>query len=161
MNRFALVVLACQRAMSIAPTFAQTTAPSAKPVGKLADKPLFRDPTFDGAADPVLIYNKAESKWFMFYTNRRARAPMSETTGVRWVHGTDIGIAESSDGGATWKYRGIADIDVGPREGHTYWAPDVFEHDGTWHMMLTVVPGLFDNDDLAPWTRQPTNHRGS
>jgi len=34
--------------------------------GKLADKPLFRDPVFDGAADPTIIWNKNEKKWFMF-----------------------------------------------------------------------------------------------
>jgi len=34
----------------------------------------------------------------MFYTNRRSNAPGLD--GVKWVHGTRIGIAESSDGGA-------------------------------------------------------------
>jgi hypothetical protein len=79
-----------------------------KPVGNLADKPLFRDPVFDGAADPAVIWNKKEKKWFMFYTNRRANAPGLD--GVSWVHGTLIGIAESADGGATWKYRDTCDI---------------------------------------------------
>ncbi len=40
----------------------------------------------------------------MFHTNRRAN--VANTPGVTWVHGTRIGIAESSDGGATWEYRG-------------------------------------------------------
>ena len=39
-----------------------------------APKPVFRDPVFDGAADPVVIWNRQEEKWFMFYTNRRANA---------------------------------------------------------------------------------------
>src|SRR3954465_264082 len=77
----------------------------------VAPKPLFRDPIQDGAADPTLIWNSRENKWFMFYTNRRAKTPVSETPGVTWVHGTKIGIAESSDRGATWKYRGTADVD--------------------------------------------------
>lgn len=34
--------------------------------GKLADKPLFRDTIFDGAADPTIIWNQKEKKWFMF-----------------------------------------------------------------------------------------------
>ena len=68
-------------------------------LGKIAAKPLFRDPVHDGAADPVLCWNHAEGKWFMFYTNRRANVP--NTPGVTWVHGTHIGIAESSDDGAT------------------------------------------------------------
>ena len=38
--------------------------------GKVADKPLFRDPVHDGAADPVLCWNPNDGKWLMFYTNR-------------------------------------------------------------------------------------------
>ena len=110
--------------------------------GKVAAKPLFRDPVHDGAADPVLCWNRAEGKWFMFYTNRLANVP--EAPGVSWVHGTRIGIAESSDGGATWKYRGTADINYGEGEC-THWAPEVIEHDGTYHMYLTFVPGIFTN----------------
>ena len=116
------------------------TAPPGADAGKIAAKPLFRDPVFDGAADPVLCWNRAEKKWFMFYTNRRANEP--NTPGVTWVHGTKIGIAESSDGGATWTYRGTADIPHGG-EGMTHWAPEVLYHDGTYHMYLTFVPGVF------------------
>ena len=43
--------------------------------GAIADKPLFRDPVFDGAADPVVVWNPKIKKWWMFYTNRRANAP--------------------------------------------------------------------------------------
>ncbi len=109
-------------------------------LGKLAAKPLFRDPVHDGAADPVLRWSHTEGKWFMFYTNRRANVP--DTPGVTWVHGTHIGIAESSDNGATWKYRGTANINYGQGE-YSYWAPEVIEHDGTYHMYLTFVPGIF------------------
>jgi len=109
---------------------------------KVADKPLFRDPKFDGAADPTLIWNKKEKKWFMFYTNRRAN--LKETHGVDWVHGTPIGIAESTDGGATWKYRCDAKINYGGKD-YTYWAPDVIEEKGRYHMFLTVVPGTFSD----------------
>ncbi|WP_377166848.1 family 43 glycosylhydrolase [Mucilaginibacter terrae] len=112
----------------------------ASKAGKLAPKPLFRDPVYDGAADPVVIWNKAEKKWFMFYTNRRAK----DTTigGVEWVHGTRIGIAESKDG-ATWRYRDTADIGYRPTSGYTHWAPEIIEHKGLYHMYLTYVPGVF------------------
>ena len=40
--------------------FADTAAP----------KPLYRDPVYDGAADPVVIWNPAVQRWWMFYTNR-------------------------------------------------------------------------------------------
>ena len=69
--------------------------------------PLFRDPVYDGAADPSFVWNDKERAWWILYTNRRASAPDAQD-GVRWCHGTDIGIASSSDGGLTWTYRGIA-----------------------------------------------------
>jgi hypothetical protein len=110
--------------------------------GKPADKPLYRDPVYDGAADPVIVWNKAEKKLFMFYTNRRANAEGLD--GVTWVHGTRIGIAESSDGGATWKYRDTCDIQY-RSGGYTHWAPEVIEHNGLYHMYLTYVPGVFSD----------------
>jgi sucrose-6-phosphate hydrolase SacC (GH32 family) len=108
--------------------------------GKIADKPLFRDPVYDGAADPVVIWNKKEKKWFMFYTNRRANVPALD--GVTWVHDTRIGIAESTDGGASWKYRDTCNINY-RLQGYTHWAPEVIEHKGKYHMYLTYVPGVF------------------
>lgn len=109
---------------------------------KVADKPLFRDPVFDGAADPVVIWNKAEERWFMFYTNRRAN--VDSLDGVKWVHGTRIGIAESLDGGASWSYRDTCDIDFRLTD-YTHWAPEVIENEGTYHMYLTYVPGVFSD----------------
>lgn len=131
---------------------------------QLASKPLFRDPVYDGAADPVLCWNKSEQKWFMFYTNRRANVP--GLAGVSWVHGTHIGIAESTNG-ATWQYRCTADIDYGQGE-KSYWAPEVIAHNGIYHMYLTYVPGIFEDwnaprdiihltsYDLIHWTYQST-----
>lgn len=91
-----------------------------------AAKPLFRDPVFDGAADPVVVWNPAARKWWMFYTNRRANQP--GLSGVAWVHGCRIGIAESADGGATWTYAGTAHIELPPEIGGTeptHWAPHI------------------------------------
>jgi hypothetical protein len=31
-------------------------------------KPLFDDPVYHGAADPVVIYNPLKNSWWMFYT---------------------------------------------------------------------------------------------
>jgi hypothetical protein len=112
----------------------------------IAPKPLFRDPVFDGAADPVVVWNPTAERWWMFYTNRRANVP--GLSGVAWVHGCRIGIAESADG-AHWSYLGTADIELPPEIGGTeptHWAPDVLTApDGTHHMYLTVVPGIFEN----------------
>ncbi|MDI1318998.1 MAG: glycosyl hydrolase, partial [bacterium] len=60
-----------------------TTA--ATDAGTVAPKPLFRDPVYDGAADPIVVWNKAAGRWWMFYTNRRANVP--GLSGVAWVHG--------------------------------------------------------------------------
>lgn len=110
--------------------------------GGPASKPLYADPVHDGAADPVVIWNKAEKKWWMFYTNRRAN--VEDTTGVKWVHGTRIGIAESKDG-HTWSYKDTANINYRPDVAYTFWAPDVIEQKGTYHMYLTYVPGIFSD----------------
>ena len=94
-----------------------TNAPAQNPadLGPIAPKPLYRDPVFDGAADPSTIWNPHVKRWWMFYTNRRANAP--GLRGVTWVHGTRLGIAESADGGASWKYLGTAEIDLPPEFG--------------------------------------------
>ena len=116
-------------------------------LGKVAPKPLYRDPLFDGAADPVIVYTGSFGRWYMLYTNRRANA--QTTKGVEWVHGTRIGIAESLDAGVTWKYIGEADIELPPEFGGinaTHWAPDVVRDDmGLFHMFLTAVPGIFED----------------
>lgn len=103
-------------------------------------KPLFDDPIYHGAADPVIIYNKQKKRWWMFYTNRRAT--LNDSSGVAWVHGTKIGIAESVDG-KTWKYRDTANINYRPDAGYTFWAPEIIENKGIYHMYLTYVPGIF------------------
>jgi hypothetical protein len=117
-------------------TLAQKRAP--------APKPVFADPVYDGAADPVIIWNQEKKEWWMFYTNRRANT--GDSSGVRWVHGTAIGIAASKDG-ATWRYVDTANINYRPDQGYTFWAPDVIEHNGRYHMYLTYVPGIFGDWD--------------
>ena len=154
-----LVFLLSLAGLLACPVFAAETTP-------VAAKPLFRDPVFDGAADPVVIWNPAVQRWWMFYTNRRANA--AGLSGVAWVHGTKIGIAESADSGAHWSYVGTADITLPPDLGGTeptHWAPDVITApDGSHHMYLTVVPGVFEDwqhprrivhltsTDLRKWT---------
>lgn len=123
--------------------------------------PLFRDPVFDGAADPVIIWNRHENAWWIFYTNRRA---YGTNFGVSYVHGTDIGIASSSDGGRTWIYRGIAQgLDYEPGR-NTYWAPEILEYEGIYHMYVSYVKGIpqdwncdrkilhYTSNDLWNWT---------
>ncbi len=84
----------------------------------------------------------------MFYTNRRASD--QNARGVTWVHGTRIGIAESTDG-ATWAYRDTANINYRPDEGYTFWAPEVINNEGLYHMYLTYVPGIFTDWKHPRW----------
>ena len=135
-----------------------------------ASRPLFRDPVHDGAADPVVVWNRQTETWWMFYTNRRAKDPAIPD--IAWVHGTRLGIAESTDGGATWRHVGSAKIDLpaefGPETEVTHWAPDIIRHEDRYHMYLTVVPGIFTtwqhpraivhltSPDLENWTYRST-----
>ena len=140
------------------------------PTATAAARPLFRDPVHDGAADPVVVWNRQTGTWWMFYTNRRAKAPAIPE--IAWVHGTRLGIAESRDGGATWRYVGVAKIalpaEFGPEAETTHWAPEIILHEGRYHMYLTVVPGIFTtwqhpraivhltSPDLENWTYRST-----
>ncbi len=109
------------------------------PIGKPAPRPLYRDPPFDAPTDPVLCFNAEAKKWYMYYTARRATA--TNAPGVMWVHGSNVGMAESSDGGATWSYRGTAKIDYGKEQhlnDYTYWAPEVIWAKGQYHIECRV-----------------------
>jgi hypothetical protein len=133
----------------------------------LVPRPLFRDPIHDGAADPTVIWNREEGAWWMFYTNRRAWSPPLDDVG--WVHGTDIGIASSRDGGVSWLYRGIATgLDTDPGR-HTYWAPEVVDDGHTYHMYVSFITGVptrwsghprsirhYSSTNLTEWEYQST-----
>jgi hypothetical protein len=100
--------------------------------------PLYRDPVYDGAADPVLVWQPKEKAWWIFYTQRRAKL---DAPGVEWCHGTEIGVAESRDEGMTWNYRGALPLPH-PDPGYTFWAPDIVRDDaGAYHMFVSYVPG--------------------
>ena len=125
--------------------------------------PLFRDPIFDGAADPVVVYNRQEGAWWMLYTNRRANVPCR---GVAWVHGTDIGVASSTDGGNYWLYRGVlSGLPFEPGQ-NSFWAPEIFWHGDCYHMYVSYVRGIphtwygarhiihYTSSDLWHWQQQ-------
>ena len=129
----------------------ETTRPATSPL--LPKSPLFRDPVFDGPTDPTLIYNAATSEWWMFYTARRANV---DTEGVAWVHGTDIGVATSRDGGRSWLYRGVAQgLNYEPGR-NTYWAPEIIWHEGVYHMYVSYITGVptawVGNRDILHYT---------
>ena len=104
-----------------------------------AATPLFRDPIFDGAADPTIVFNRGEKTWWIVYTNRRANV---DCRGVAWAHGTDIGIASSLDFGASFTYRGTLKGLEFEKGRNTFWAPEIVHHDGTYHMYVSYVSGV-------------------
>ncbi|MDO5570429.1 MAG: family 43 glycosylhydrolase [Bacteroidales bacterium] len=103
-----------------------------------APAPLFRDPITDGAADPVVVWNRDSKTWYMFYTQRRANV---ESADVAYCHGNSIGVAESEDNGRSWVYRGVLDLNF--EKGHnTFWAPEIVYDNGTYHMFLAYIKGV-------------------
>ena len=139
------ILLSALLAVSVLGGWVHADAPLPRP-GRIASRPLYRDPPFDAPTDPVLCFNAEQNKWIMYYTARRGTA--ADAPGVTWIHGTNIGMAESADSGATWTYRGLADISYGKNAhptDYTYWAPEVIWVEGTYHMFLTYVPGIFND----------------
>ena len=108
------------------------------PKNHIAPAPLYRDPVTDGAADPVLIWNRQEKKWWMLYTQRRAN---TEAADVAYCYGTPIGVASTDDNGQTWVYRGNLNLDF-ERGTNTFWAPDVVYHNGEYHMFVVFIQGV-------------------
>lgn len=106
---------------------------------KTANAPLFKDPIHNGAADPVVILNEETKTYYMFYTARRADV---EEEGVQWVHGTDIGIAESKDNGNSWEYIGVCKGLEYESGQNTYWAPEIIRYENLYHMYVSYVPGI-------------------
>lgn len=126
--------------------------------------PLFRDPIFDGASDPTVIWNKKEACYYMFYTQRRST---SVQVGFSSIHGSKIGVATSTDKKG-WLYRGtLENLDI--EHGHnTFWAPEIFEANGTYHMYVSYITGIpttweyprhilhYTSENLWDWTYQST-----
>jgi hypothetical protein len=104
--------------------------------------PLFRDPIYDGAADPTIIWNHQEKSWWVVYTSRRANV---DCQGFAWVHGSDIGIASSDDGGQNWVYRGILNGLEFEKGRNTFWAPEVIWNGGLYHMYVSYIRGIAED----------------
>jgi len=141
------------------PTFDQIVRGEHSARGASAPSPAYRDPLFDGAADPVLIWNRMRGTWWMLYTQRRAKLDLP---GVEWCHGTEVGVAESRDGGNTWSYHGTLELAALDDE-YSFWAPDIVEYEGLYHLFVSYVPGMhsdwsgdryilhYTSRDLSSW----------
>ncbi|MFC4616641.1 hypothetical protein ACFO3K_18075 [Cellulomonas algicola] len=130
---------------------------------RVAPAPLFTDP-LGAPTDPTLVRGP-DGTWWLFATQRR---PDDPGPGVTWVHGTDIAVATSDDGGLTWTHRGVV-AGLDPHDGrNTLWAPEVVHAEGRFHMFVSYIRGVPDrweghdrhvlhhvSDDLVTW-----EHRG-
>ena len=103
-----------------------------------APAPLFRDPVHDGAADPVVFWNREAKEWWMLYTARRANTDAAD---VAYCYGTNIGIASSSDNGRSWVYRGELDLEF-EKGKNTFWAPDLVWSNGKYHLFVAYIRGV-------------------
>lgn len=125
--------------------------------------PLFRDPIYDGAADPTIIFNRQERSWWIVYTSRRANVDCRHWA---WGHGTDIGAASLDEEGAIWNYRGtLQGLEIEPGR-NTFWAPEILWHEGLYHMYVSYVQGVphtwagsrrilhYTSENLWNWTFQ-------
>lgn len=132
MRRKLFLLLAC-----CAWLFALKAQTDKIPKDHIAPAPLFRDPVTDGAADPVLVWNREEKKWWMLYTQRRANV---ESPDVAYCYGNDIGIA-TEEKGTQWTYRGTLNLEF-EKGRNTFWAPDVVYHNGEYHMFVVYIQGV-------------------
>ncbi len=134
------------------------------PVEK-APAPLYDDPIWHGASDPVIVWMPGKGtagEYWMYYTQRRAA--LENADGVDWVHGSAIAIATSTDG-INWTYKGTIQgslpegdtqksLSDPVKDNVTWWAPTVFWEGGNGiagggqpgdklHMFVTYVHGIF------------------
>lgn len=107
-----------------------------------AQAPLYRDPIFDGAADPSVVYEESDGSWLVYYTQRRANV---QVPGVAWGFGCKIGVARSTNKGRSWQYAGIAKGLSTGSQLDTFWAPHVFKHEGRYHMFVTYINKILDH----------------
>ena len=122
---------------------------------------IFRDPVFDGAADPAFIRRVSDGKLFMFYTQRRANIDCPADS-VEWCYGTKIGVAVC-DEADKWEYKETLDLGFG--ENATFWAPEIVFDGESYRMFVTYIDGVFSewageasieqyiSPDLLQWRR--------
>ena len=63
---------------------------------------------------------------------------------VAWVHGSDLGVAVSIDGGRSWAYRGVIEGLATEPGRTTFWAPEIVHERGAFHMFVTCISGVPD-----------------
>jgi hypothetical protein len=115
--------------------------------GEHFDAPLFRDPVYDGAADPEIVWNHHAKEWWIFYTGRRAKME-----GPLTYAGCAIGVAASKDW-KHWRHVGYCKFDgIGgdADSPDTFWAPGIVFDGEKYHMFV-----VFKKGRPIPWSGEP------
>ena len=100
--------------------------------------PLYTDPVHLAPTDPTVIEGP-DGRWWMFYTQRRAT---DTGPGVSWVHGTDIAVAESHDGGLTWTMPGRSTASTRTRAATRCGRLKSSSPRAAFHMFLSYISGV-------------------
>lgn len=94
--------------------------------------PIYIDSNYHGSCDPEIVFNPADSLWYIYYTARRS---LIQNTFL----GTPLGVIVSKDL-ANWEFLGYCKFDgVGGSKDadETFWAPAIIYHEDTLHMFVT------------------------
>lgn len=103
--------------------------------------------------DPGLVVGNADHPWMLFSTGdlRVGVGAIQVRTSPDGKEWTDAGVAWTPSTEPTWAVEKIKGVE-------NFWAPEVFEHDGTWYLYYaastfasnTSAIGLRTNDSLDP-----------
>ncbi|MEV6940456.1 hypothetical protein AB0N07_00190 [Streptomyces sp. NPDC051172] len=89
----------------------------------LSERPLLRDPVYDGAADPVAVRNRQAGEWCLIHTSRHATAPGPD---AGRVHGPDLAWPPRRSGAAPVSHvPGVPDSWTGPARIRHGTSPDL------------------------------------
>lgn len=97
--------------------------------------PLFIDSNYHGSCDPEVIYNPADSAWYIYYTARKGN---QENTFL----GTPLGVIRSKNL-VDWQFMGYCKFDgIGGKKdaSETFWAPAIIAANEKLHMFVTWKP---------------------
>lgn len=93
-------LLACSGFVS-----AQMTGGNPEEVKQTAPAPLYRDPVYDGVADPVVVWNKEDRSWWMLYTQRRANVNAGNVAIAMEMISVSLPAVTWQDVGLSWSTR--------------------------------------------------------
>jgi hypothetical protein len=127
---------------------AQTKAEQDIKTAEHIQTPFFRDPVYDGAADPEIVWNRHAREWWIFYTGRRAKMEGGMT-----YAGCAIGVAASRDW-KNWRHLGYCKFDGmgGVADSQdTFWAPGIVFDGEKYHMFV-----VFKKGRPIPWNGEPS-----